>query len=275
MTLRGFGLRIRDGGSRTWIYRYRIGHVQRSVKLGNASSVPLAIARKNAAQLEAEVRLGGDPAGKKELAKQEAENTFASSAENFLDARKPEVRPSTIVEYERHLRRDCKSLHRLPITAVTQADIARLLRATTGGPATINRLRATLSAMFVWLLKEGVTLPHGNPAAYTHKRVETARDRVLSDAELRSVWNAVGNDDFGRILKLLALTGQRASEIAELRWGEVIGGSIVFSPERTKNHHPHAVPLSDIAKQILPGTGHPFLAVTTPGFLGFPKPRGG
>jgi integrase len=110
--------------------------------------------------------------------------------------------------------------------------------------------------MFVWLLKEGVTLPHGNPAAYTHKRAETARDRVLSDAELRLVWNAIGNDDFGRILKLLTLTGQRANEIAGLKWSEVVDGSIVLPSERTKNHHPHSVPLSDVAKKTLPGIGH-------------------
>jgi integrase len=67
----------------------------------------------------------------------------------------------------------------------------------------------------------------------------TARDRVLSDTELKLVWAALGDDDFGRILKLLTLTGQRESEIGELKWGEVAGGSIVLPPARTKNGHPH------------------------------------
>ena len=125
--IRGFGLRLREGGERGWIYRYRFGRTQRSIKLGNANSVSLAVARKNASQLEAEVRLGKDPAGQKALVKQEAEYTFALLAERFLDARRPELRPATIHEYTRHLWQDAKSLHRLPIAAVTQADIARLL----------------------------------------------------------------------------------------------------------------------------------------------------
>jgi hypothetical protein len=115
--IRGFGLRLREGGERSWVYRYRFGHTQRSIKLGNASAVSLTVARKNASKLEAEIRLGKDPAGQKAVAKQEAEYTFDLLAERFLDARRPELRPTTIHEYERHLRIDAKSLHRLPIAA--------------------------------------------------------------------------------------------------------------------------------------------------------------
>jgi len=249
-TVSGFGIRIREGGSRTWIYRYRFGNIQRSFKLGDANSVPLAVARKNASQLEAEVRLGGDPAGKKDLAKQEGQNTFALVAERFLDARRPEVRPSTITEYERHLRRDCSSLHRLPVSSVTQAGIAKLLNGATGS-ATANRLRATLSAMFVWALKEGMVLPHGNVAAFTRKRAETARDRVLSDKELRTIGAALSNDDYSTILRLLILTGSRADEIAGLEWAEIVDGALNLPGSRTKNGRGHTIPLSKPALKIL------------------------
>src|SRR6516225_12186575 len=70
----GFGLRIREGGTRTWVYRYRIGKKQRSITLGSATSVPLALARTNAGALEAKVRLGGDPAADKQRARAEAAN---------------------------------------------------------------------------------------------------------------------------------------------------------------------------------------------------------
>src|SRR5262249_30605622 len=76
----GFGIRLRDGGSRNWIYRYRIGSKQRSLILGSAKSVPLALARKNASTLEARVRLGEDPALDRQNAKLEAENTFGDFA---------------------------------------------------------------------------------------------------------------------------------------------------------------------------------------------------
>jgi integrase len=246
----GFGLRLREGGSRTWIYRYRVGHTQRSMKLGNGNSVSLALARKNASELEAQVRLGKDPAGQKTIAKQEAEYTFELLAERFLDARRPELAQATIHEYERHLRHDAKSLHRLPIAAVMQADIARLLNAA-AGPVSANRLRSTLSAMFTWTMKEGVVLPRGNPAAFTHKREERARDRVLSDTEIKAVWNACGDDDYARVLHLLILTGARAEEISCLKWGEIADGAINLPSERTKNRRPHSIPLSKPAKAII------------------------
>ena len=55
----------------------------------------------------------------------------------------------------------------------------------------------------------------------TNKREEKARDRVLSNDELKRIWNAAGDDVYGTIVKLLILTGQRRGEIAGLRWSEV------------------------------------------------------
>jgi len=72
----GFGIRLREGGSRTWIYQYRIGSKQRRMVLGSVKSVPLKLARENAGTLEAKVRLGGDPAMDKETARQEADNLW-------------------------------------------------------------------------------------------------------------------------------------------------------------------------------------------------------
>jgi integrase len=248
--VRGFGLRLRESGERSWIYRYRFGRTQRSIKLGNATSIPIAVARKNAALLEAEVRLGKDPAAQKDVAKQEAEYTFVSLAEKFLDARRPGLRPATVHEYERHLRTDCKSLHRLPIATVTQADIAQLLNKA-AGPVSANRLRATLTAMFSWVMREGVKLPDGNIASLTNKRDETSRDRVLSDQELKAIWAALDSDDYGNIVKLLILTAARRDEIAHLQWVEITDDAINLPGSRTKNKRSHIIPLSEPAKAII------------------------
>ena len=56
--IRGFAVRVREGGQRTYVYQYRIGSRQRRMTLGAVGSVPLVLARKNAGKLEAEVRLG-------------------------------------------------------------------------------------------------------------------------------------------------------------------------------------------------------------------------
>ena len=90
------------------------------------------------------------------------------------------------------------------------------------GPVSRNRARSTLSAMFSWAIKERYKHLKLNPVDGTGK-VEEAdpRDRVLTDAELVEIWNALPDNDYGRIVKLLLLTGQRREEIGGLQWREI------------------------------------------------------
>ena len=78
-----------------------------------------------------------------------------------------------------------------------------------------------------------------------------SRERVLSNAELKAIWIACPDDEFGAVVKLLALTGQRRTEIGALRWDEVHDDQIVLPANRTKNKRAHVVPLSDAARTAL------------------------
>lgn len=248
--IKGFGLRLREGGSRTWIYQYRIGSKQRRMVLGSAKSVPLGVARENAGRLEARVKLGGDPAMDKEAARRGADETFGVLVDQYLAARSSKWRPNTEREVTRHLMKYAKSLHRFPIAAVSQKNVADLLDSL-AGDATRNRVRANLSTFFSWAIKKGIDLPKGNIASYTEKHKENSRTRVLSEGELGAIWGACRDDAFGAIVKLLLLTGQRKSEIGFLRWDDVREEQILLPGERTKNKRDHVVPLSDPAKEIL------------------------
>jgi integrase len=249
----GFGLRMREGGSRTWVYRYRVGTKQRSITLGSATSVPLALARANAGALEAKVRLGQDPALEKETARAQAGNTVGALIDQYLDARASDWRPNSLRQVHRHLLSYAKPLHDLPITAMSQRNVAVLLDAIAknSGDVTANRLRASLETFVAWVIRQGIRLPKGNVVSYTGKRKEGSRSRVLSDDELKIVWNACDDTDHAAILKLLLLTGQRAAEIGSLRWDEVKDDRIELPGERTKNKRPHSVPLGDPARAIL------------------------
>jgi integrase len=253
----GFGLRIREGGSRTWIFQYRIGSKQRRMVLASANSAQLNLAdvRKTASKLQGRVALGQDPAKDKETARREVENTFAVFADQFLEARKSSWRAGTYREARRHLTQHAKPLHSFPIAAVSQYNIAKLLEdvAKKNGGVTANRVRTSLSSLLGWIIKKGIRLPEGNVASYTEKPVdEKSRDRVLSDAELKGIWKACLDDDYGAIIKLLMLTGSRANEIGALRWNEVHDEQIVLPAERTKNRRAHISPLSDVAKKMIP-----------------------
>jgi integrase len=253
----GFGLRLRRGGARTWIFRYRIGKNQFSIKLGNAKSVPLALARKNAGGLEARVRMGENPALDRHAAKIAADSTVGPLIDQYIDARKSEWRPASLRQAELHLLRYSKPLHKLPVGALSHRTVANLLADTaksikkSSGITTSNRLRGSLAAFLSWAIRQGHKLPEGNVASYTEARREKSRERVLTDAEIKTVWNACQNDDHGNIIKLLLLTGQREAEIGSLRWDEVQGDQILLSGERTKNKRPHIIPLSAPAAAIL------------------------
>jgi integrase len=186
----------------------------------------------------------------KETARRSADETFGVLVEQYLAARQSKWRPNTEREVRRHLTKYAKSLHRIPIAAVSQKNISDLLDSL-NGDATRNRVRANLSTFFSWAIKKGIDLPRGNVASYTEKHKENSRTRVLSDGELRAIWGACRDYAFGAIVKLLLLTGQRKSEIGFLRWDEVHDEQIALPAARTKNKRDHVVPLSDDAKAIL------------------------
>jgi integrase len=120
------------------------------------------------------------------------------------------------------------------------------------GPHAADATRRALSAFFNWARREG--LPVSNPVRDTNRPVRpTKRKRFLKPAELVEVWNALEDDEYGRIIKLLILTGQRREEIAALTWAEVDldDAMITFRDDRTKNDEDHLVPLSDQALAIL------------------------
>jgi hypothetical protein len=84
---------------------------------------------------------------------------------------------------------------------------------------------------------------------------KVVRQRVLSDAELRALWRAAEGTPYpyGPLFLMLALTGQRKSEVAEARWREfdLEKGLWTIPPERMKMDAPHLVPLAEDVVAIL------------------------
>jgi integrase len=249
----GFGLRIREGGSRVWIFQYSRDGRARRMTLGKFPKLSAREAREMVGPLAHQVGLGRDPAAEKQETRTDKE-TLGEAIMAYLQVKKPELRPRTFVETERYLSETAKGLHSRPLDAITQREIADVLTriADQSGNATANRFRANLAALYTWAARQGKVT--ANPVAFTEKRPEQSRDRVLTDAELAAIWNALPASDYGAIVKLLMLTGQRRDEIGGLRWSEIdlSGYGVIHLPkERTKNRHPHMIPLSPAARAIL------------------------
>jgi integrase len=249
----GLALRLRASGSKAWVFQYRIGSKQRRLNIGAATALTPHEARKKAALLHAEVKLGRDPAGAKSAARARANETFAAVLPLFLSRQKERLRPRAFVEVERHLNVHAKRLHHLPLADIARREVAGALTAVTAklSGASANRVRTSLSSFFSWSIREG--LIDTNPAAWTERREEAARTRLLTDDELRDIWAALRDDAYGDIVQLLVLCGARREEIGGLRWSEVDLGQelIVLPPERTKNKREFEIILSPPALAVL------------------------
>src|SRR5262245_4095839 len=207
--LPGFGFRIRASGSRTWIFQFKIGGQHRRMTLGSAAVLAPARAREIASELHAQVRLGRDPSAERNESKMRAGETMSAILENYLVFKRGELKPRSYVEIERHLMKNARPLHSLPVSKITRRDIAgriSTIAAKLSG-SSANRLRAALSAFFAWSVCAG--LIDNNPVIGTNCYSEQSRDRVLSDDELKIIWDALDADDYSTVVKLLMLTGQR------------------------------------------------------------------
>jgi integrase len=249
----GLALRLRAGGKKSWVFQYRIGKKQRRLAFGTAAALTPHEARKRAALLHAEVKLGRDPADEKSKARTRASETFEAILPLFLSRQKERLRPRAYIEVERHLKVHAKRLHHLPLAGIARRDLAGVLTAVTAklSGASANRVRTSLSSFFSWSIREG--LIDTNPAAWTERREEAARTRLLTDDELRDIWAALRDDAYGDIVRLLVLTGARREEIGGLKWSEIdlAQGLIALPPERVKNRRAHEIVLSPPAVDIL------------------------
>jgi integrase len=172
------------------------------------------------------------------------------------EASKKGLRPNTKRALTRYFTKLWAPLRDIPIGSVKRADVATRLQEITraNGATSAARARANLSALYGWAMREG--LCEVNPVMATNNPAEgiKPRDRVLSDLELDLIWRACQDDDFGRIIKLLILTGCRREEIGALQWPEIdtAAGAVTIPGERTKNHQAHTLPLPSAALELLP-----------------------
>ena len=276
----GFGLRVRlgdDGNEqrRTYVYQYKRGGLNYKMVLGNASSLPFSRAKEAFEAHQGDKAKGQNPAlekRKKEaderaaadsLKAAKAKKTLLAHVADYLEWKERRAKPRTLEWSKRLLEKDYwKPLHDLALDDIDRAMVASRIRdiVRSRGSSTGGQARIALSHFFKWAIAEG--LCHTNPVAGTNRpEMPKSRKRVLTEAELAAVWRAAPDSDFGRIVKLLMLTGQRRDEIGGLRWSEVDleDKLITLPPERLKNGNrmdaeAHTVPLSKEAAAILEAT---------------------
>jgi integrase len=249
--VKGFGARRQVRGVFYYL-RYRLEGEQRMMSIGrHGSPFTPDTARNEAKRLLGSVAAGIDPFKQEKV---HSVRVFATEALRYLENKKAAMKHLSWREVERHLMNHAKPLHQLKLSEIKRLNVAPVLNEIEleRGPVARNNTRSSLSAFFAWAITEG--LIETNPVSGTAKANGIrSRDRVLTEAELAEVWTTLEIGQFGDIMQLLVLTGQRRNEIGGLRWSEVDfeRGLIVLQPERTKNKRSHELPLSNAAQAIL------------------------
>jgi integrase len=81
---------------------------------------------------------------------------------------------------------------------------------------------------------------------------ERARDRILSDDEIRAVWKrAAENGTFGGFVRMLLLTGQRKTKVATMRWEDIKDGVWTIPSEKREKGNAIELKLPDVAIEII------------------------
>jgi integrase len=246
---------------KNYLAKYTLAGVRHKIPLGACSGLTLAKARSAAATILGDLAKGLDPAGDRKAAAQEAQRKAAHEAltlnallDQWSALRLADKRESYAAEAVRAIKVAFPKQLPLPAADLDRATVVRVLDNMTkdGKPAMAARTAAYGRACYQWAMRRGSlsTNPFANlPVAPTVKR-----DRVLSDPELRAIWQATAKPgSFNLIVRTLMLTAQRRDEVAEMAWPELSDDFQVWTipASRAKNGQDSVVPLSPQAKAII------------------------
>lgn len=258
----GLYLFVPLSGVRAWQYRYRHDGKPQTATLGKQSYMSLADARAEADKLRIKAAAGDHLTQAKRVVKAtkraQSGNTFAAVAKTWLaiEARAGNWTPGYRVQVANSLENHLEKLNALPMTAITAAVAAPLLRSVLRtAPDMAGKVRQRLRAILDYAVEEGIIA--GNPLPATHRRKRREERRhlpaVLKREGVGAILRAADTAEACRGVKrahiLAAFTAQRISEIVGATWSEfdLDAGLWSIPRERMKRKDaergPHQVPL--------------------------------
>mgnify|MGYP002634414068 FL=1 len=251
---RGLQLRSSPSGVKTFSFVFRLGSKMGRATLGRYPDVDLKFARTKADEFRKLVSQGIDPRSEKLEKRRLQEMTVELMVHEFIQTyAKP--KNSSWKQAESNLRLYLSNFYGTqPISEITRADIHQVLDdlIARDKQTAANRALAHIRKFFGWLVERG-HLNHSPADHIKPRHKESERDRVLSDAEIKAIWNAAEamSGPYSAWLKLLLLCGQRRVETASMRRSQIIDGSWHLSATDTKNKQPHIIPLPNQAQRLV------------------------
>ncbi len=239
--VKGLGLRLSQGGARTFIVLIGSGRRQ---ALGRYPTISLADARTEAKRILAEKTLGKV---------RPTHVAFDDAKDQFLAECGRKNKPRTVSDYTRHLRRHYR-FGRTSVGDIKPQELVRRLSKLNDTPSEKHHAFVVGRAFFRWCVQQHYI----DRSPMESMRVPpsgTPRDRVLTEAELTIVLKAARDlpCPFGPIAQLLILTGQRRGEVAALEWDWIDSANqtITIPSQATKNKRTHTFPYGRHVERLL------------------------
>jgi integrase len=285
----GLEFRVTKAGSKTWALRYRrrSDSSKRMVTLGRFPELSLEGARKRALQTKLQIADGGDPAG--DMKARKAADTFTELTEQWLELHAaPNKTPRTVVRDRQMLRRHVlPEIGKMKVFEIAKRDIIRLLdRVAAKNDARFrnqdtaarmshqpNRVFELVRSIFRWGVSRD--LVRVDPTAGLKPPIvgEAPRERVLSPAEIRTLWLVSDRAPVSRekwrkqevdvpmrratalAIQLAFATGQRIGELTGAKMNEFDLNDVApvwtIPGVRRKNGQAHRVPLSPLTLRLI------------------------
>ena len=247
--LRGFGIRVLPSGAK----RYFIHSQHRGRRVwkivGEAGSIGADEARARAKSLLAAIREGSD-----EEAAAPPDIAFETIADEVFRRYARNWKPSTLKINRSYYHKQILPWFRgRPIGDITAHDVRLWFASLHNTPVAADRSVPVLSVIMRQAEVYGYRPEGTNPCAGIKRYRREGRERFLSAAEIRSLAAVLVRFEADRpqqvaIIRLLLLTGCRASEVRTLKWRYRREGKLFLPDSKTG---PRTVWLSSAARAVL------------------------
>jgi integrase len=280
--LPSFGVRVTDTGRVSFFVMRRTSGDPKPVRvvLGSYPATSLSEARERAREALSQLSAGVHPLRQK-AAQRAAEARLAlcsveAVAEDFIQRHIAKKRTAVVVS--QLIRREIVARWgRRPICEIARGDIVRMIEQIADkSPSAARQAWIYVNRLFGWALNRDMYGLTASPCERINITdlvgAPRARERILSDDELRALWRATedGHFPFDPFIRLLLLLGCRRGEAAGMRHAEIdLAAGLWHLPgDRTKNEEPRSLPLPKAAVELLaslPTFSGPFVFTTTSG----------
>jgi integrase len=249
----GFGLMVTKQGHKSYVVQYRSGRLSRRMAIKNG--LTLDQARREAKKIIGDVAKGLDPLAERRKNEAKAENTLRQIAEEYFlrEGQKLRTVGERRATFERLI---LPKYGARQIDSIRRGEIVRLLDRVEdeNGPVMADHVLAYLRRVMTWHASrsDDFRSPIVRGMARTKPR-SRVRQRVLSDDEIKAVWQAAEQTKtlFGYFVQFLLLTAARRNEAALMSRTEVDNDEWTIPQARYKTGRELVIPLSPAARAIL------------------------